>query len=264
MGMSPKISLVTISYNQGRFLEECIKSVIEQGYPPHEYIVVDPGSTDGSRDIVDRYRSRITAVVFEKDNGPADGLNKGFSHATGDILGFINADDRLVPGALAYVRDYFARNPNVDVLGGAIRIIDEAGAPSMRKRTSDRFRPADYAAGTCTICQQATFFRRAVFLGVGGFNRENRISWDGELMVDMAMRGAKFATVNKVLGDFRVYRQSITGSGKYRNAQLEDLQRIRKKMRDAKWNVYGQTETAIRRVLYKINPVRHLAYLLAR
>src|SRR6202171_6644991 len=95
-----RVSIVTISFNQAPFLERAIRSVVEQDYPDIEYIVVDPGSTDGSRDIIERYRSRISQVIYEPDHGPADGLNKGFASATGDIFGSINADDAFLPGAV--------------------------------------------------------------------------------------------------------------------------------------------------------------------
>ncbi len=89
-----KVSIVTISFNQAEFLERAMRSVLTQDYPDVEYIVVDPGSTDGSRALITAQGSRIKAIL-EKDNGPADGLNKGFASATGEIFGYINADDAL-------------------------------------------------------------------------------------------------------------------------------------------------------------------------
>ncbi|HSN21662.1 MAG TPA: glycosyltransferase [Usitatibacter sp.] len=83
----PRITMVTISFNQARYLEACIGSVLAQGYPDLEYIVVDAGSTDGSRDIVARYAGRLAAAILEPDAGPADGLNKGFARATGEVFG---------------------------------------------------------------------------------------------------------------------------------------------------------------------------------
>ena len=94
-----RVSIVTISFNQAEFLERAIRSVIEQDYPDVEYIVVDPGSTDGSREIIEKYRSRISKVILEPDTGPANGLNKGFAAATGEIFGYINADDAFLPKA---------------------------------------------------------------------------------------------------------------------------------------------------------------------
>src|SRR5450432_3341584 len=96
-----KVSIVTISFNQAAYLEEAIRSVLDQDHPLVEYIVVDPGSTDGSRDIIERYRGRIAKVLYEPDQGPADGLNHGFAHATGDVFACLNADDLLLPRAVS-------------------------------------------------------------------------------------------------------------------------------------------------------------------
>src|SRR5262249_40445872 len=144
------------------------------------YIVVDPGSTDGSRRLIRRHGAALDRVVFQPDAGPADGLNLGFAQATGEVLAYVNADDRLAPGALSFVRDWFAAHPDADVLCGAIRLIDERGRASLRRRTADRFDLARYASGICTVGQQGTFFRRRVFERCGGFNRDNRVTWDGE------------------------------------------------------------------------------------
>ena len=91
-----KVSIVTISFNQARFLRRAITSVLSQDYPDIEYIVVDPGSTDGSREIINAYGPRLASVIFDPDDGPADGLNRGFQLATGDVLAYINADDALL------------------------------------------------------------------------------------------------------------------------------------------------------------------------
>ncbi len=128
-----KFSIVTISFNQGRFLERTIRSVIAQKGVDLEYIVVDPGSTDDSREIIERYRRDITRVVFEKDRGPADGLNKGFACASGEIYGYLNADDVFEPGALRRVAAYFERLPDVDVVCGHCWVTDfERCAPQAR------------------------------------------------------------------------------------------------------------------------------------
>jgi glycosyltransferase involved in cell wall biosynthesis len=97
-----RISIVTISFNQGKFLRQCIDSILTQTDCDVEYIVVDPGSTDGSRALIESYGDRIIKV-FEPDEGPADGLNQGFKCATGEIYGFVNADDYLLPGSLKHV-----------------------------------------------------------------------------------------------------------------------------------------------------------------
>src|SRR5271170_7307769 len=110
--MTSRVSIVTVSFNQASFLERAIRSVLEQDYPDIEYIVVDPGSTDGSRDIIDRYRSQISKIILEPDTGPANGLNKGFAAASGNIFGYINADDAYLPGAIAKAVSAFRARPD--------------------------------------------------------------------------------------------------------------------------------------------------------
>lgn len=257
-----RISVVTISFNQARFLEECIRSVLDQGVPGVEYIVVDPGSTDGSREIIRRYADRIARVILEPDRGPADGLNKGFARATGNVFGYVNSDDRLAPGALAFVQKYFDARGDVDVLCSAIRIIDERGRRKLRARTSDRFDLADYAAGVCTVGQQATFIRRQAFEAAGGFNIDNRICWDGELLVDMALNGARFATERTVLGDFRVYPGTLTGSNTFESPQYHAIrERLVARMRDRGVKLHSPVATWLRRVAYKLDVRRHWRYL---
>lgn len=207
-----KVSIVTISYNQARFLEQAIRSVIEQDYPDVEYIVVDPGSTDGSREIIERYRDRIDRIIFEPDKGPADGLNKGFAQATGDVFGFINSDDYLLPGALTTVASAFAAAPNKDVLSGHAVIVDAVGR-QVNRLYSRRYSPIQQVYGAATLAQQSTFFKAEAFRRAGGFNPENRVAWDGELWLDLALSGSKFGRIPEFLSAFRIYPGSITGGG---------------------------------------------------
>jgi glycosyltransferase involved in cell wall biosynthesis len=209
-----KFSIVTISFNQARFLERAIRSVIEQEYPDIEYIVVDSGSSDGSRTIIERYRDRITEVIFEPDNGPADGLNKGFSHATGEIYGYLNGDDMLLPGTINKVANYFDKNKTIDVLSGHCYLVDEKES-ILHKVFSHNFDLRRYYAGLCVLVQPSTFFRSYIFRKTNKFNVQNNISWDGELAIDLAMQGARFAVVHDYLSCFRVYSKSISGSPEY-------------------------------------------------
>ncbi|RMH35842.1 MAG: glycosyltransferase [Nitrospirae bacterium] len=229
MGRGMKVSIVTISYNQARFLEETIRSVIEQDYPEIEYIVVDPGSTDGSREIIERYRDRIDHIIFEPDEGPADGLNKGFAKATGEIFGFLNADDLLLPGAVRRVVDYFRRYPEIDVVSGHGYKIDSAGN-IIGKTYSHRFRPRDYVFGACVLVQQSTFFRNSAFRQAGGFNKGNRVSWDGELWFDMGMAGCKFGRMHTFLSAFRMHPDSITVSGRLSHLEKGIKEKMAKRL----------------------------------
>jgi glycosyltransferase involved in cell wall biosynthesis len=260
----PTISIVTLSYNQGRFLDDCIESVLMQKSAGVDYIVVDPGSSDNSREILERHAPRIDRIILDPDEGPADGLNKGFACAAGEIYGYINADDRLAPGAIEFVRAFFARRPEVDVLCGAIRIIDEHGQASLRGRTSDNFDVRRYAARLCNIAQQATFFRRSAFAKVGGFNFANRVAWDGELLADMALVNARFVRIRKVLGDFRVYRGTISNSDGYLPKLEHYYDGIERKLVEHGLRPYSPSARKLGRMLKKMNILRYAEQVILR
>jgi len=221
----PKISIVTISYNQCRFLERAIRSVLDQDYPSVEYIVVDPGSTDGSRDIIERYRSRIAKVILEPDEGPVDGLNKGFAAATGDICGYINADDEFLPGTFSKVAKEFAAAPQTDVVYGHGYKVDADGGVLRRVRSAP-FSLWRYVYGAGVVVQQSTFFRRSAFAAAGGFNPANRACWDGELLVKMAQSGSRFKRVEDYWSLFRIHDQSISGTGRLEERYFRESARI--------------------------------------
>lgn len=264
MAQELSISIVTISFNQGKFLRECIESVASQKRAGiDQYIVVDPGSTDGSREVIDASVALIDCLILERDNGPSDGLNKGFALATGDIYGYINADDRLAPGAMQFVRDFFAQNPSIDVLLGSIRMINEEGDAGFRKRSSDRFDVAKHVQGFCNVFQQGTFFRRTAFSRAGGFHPSSAC-WDSELVVDMALAGCRFRTVNRVLGDFRLYPTSISGSGRLYDRWQADLVRIRRKVVERGVRLYPQGLASVLYWCHRLSPMRQLRYLVAR
>jgi glycosyltransferase involved in cell wall biosynthesis len=204
-----KISLVTISFNQAPYLEQALRSVLDQDHPDLEYIVVDPGSTDGSRDIIERYRHRLAQVILEPDKGPADGLNKGFAAASGDVFGYLNSDDLLLPGALARVAGAFREHPAADLVYGHGYVIDRAGRV-LRRNRSDRFSLRRSAYGNSIIMQQAAFWRRQAFAAVGGFNAGNRLSWDGEFWIDLALAGKRFQRMDEYWAGFRAHDASIT------------------------------------------------------
>lgn len=207
-----KFSIVTISYNQAEFIERTIQSVIGQNGVELEYIVVDPGSTDGSRDIITRYAGRMAHVIFEPDAGPADGLNKGFALATGELCGYLNSDDMFEPDALSRVAEFFRRHPHVDVACGHAWITDRHDV-RIRKVWSDPFRRRFVAAGAAVQIQPSTFFRKTAFDRSGGFNVLNRSNWDGELLVDMFRNGARISIINEFLSSYRLHEVSITNSG---------------------------------------------------
>ncbi|MBO6783465.1 MAG: glycosyltransferase [Alphaproteobacteria bacterium] len=219
-----KVSVVTLSFNQAPYLERAIRSVIEQDHDDIEYIVVDPGSTDGSREIIERYRDRIATVITEPDKGPPDGLNNGFAAATGDVYAYMNADDAFLPGAIGEAVAAFGKYPDADVIVGHGYIVDGHGRP-VRHFRSAPFTPWRFAHGAAVVMQQSTFFRASAFKATDGFNIDNRTSWDAELLLDMGLAGAKVKVVEGDWSIFAIYADSISGSQRMGDESLVNHRR---------------------------------------
>ena len=227
-----KFSIVTISFNQAKYLGACIQSVISQNRELFEYIVVDPGSTDESRHIIDQSKDHIHTVIFEKDKGPADGLNKGFAKASGDYLLFINADDFLLPGALNKISKLLEHHKLPEILLCAGWLIDQNGDP-IRRLFSTRFSNRGLVNHRAALFQQGMVMRRDLFNLIGGFNQENRTCWDFELLVDGIKNGAKPSLSTSRVAAFRIHHESIS-SGHF-GAEMDirfanDLARIHDKL----------------------------------
>lgn len=220
-----RVSIVTISFNQERFLSDCLDSIRAQRDIDLDYIVVDPGSTDGSRDLINAVGPLVTHRVFEKDDGPADGLNRGFALATGTVFGFLNADDVLLPGALAHASQFLEQHPEVDVVSGHGFMLNERGQ-IVRRAYSDAMDLSAYALGARVLFQQGTFFRASAFNAIGGFNVSNRLCWDGELFGDMAAAGLRFALTNRFLGGFRIHSTNLTGTARFRCEYVRYRQKL--------------------------------------
>jgi glycosyltransferase involved in cell wall biosynthesis len=258
-----RISIVTISLNQAQFLPTTLASTVGQLGRDDEYVVVDPGSSDGSRRIISEHASVDQRIkpLFQADSGPADGLNQGFAQTTGDILAYINADDFLLSGALPFVRRFFSTHPNVDVLIGSIKIARPNGKTWLRGRVADRPTLPRLAAGVFQYYQQGTFFRRECFSRSGGFNPENRTCWDRELIIDLALGGARIAVSSRPLGAFRIHPASITGSARSNDRYILDIKRLQQKIREQIEMQASPFATRILKFEAKANPFRWLLQL---
>ncbi|CAN1494301.1 WcaA Glycosyltransferases involved in cell wall biogenesis [Burkholderiaceae bacterium] len=220
-----KVSIVTISFNQSKYIEKAILSIIGQKDIDLEYIVVDPGSTDGSRNIIEKYRNSISKIIYEKDKGPADGLNKGFIQSHGDILGFINSDDMLMPNSLEKVINFFKNYSKTDVLLGRGYIINEDDK-LIRYIIPNEFSVRKFVTGGFQFIQQSMFFRKSAFENCGGFNIYNKTCWDGELLLDMGISGCNIVCSGDELGLFRIHENSITSTGRLNEQYLLDRNRL--------------------------------------
>ena len=212
-----KISVVMPNRNGERFLEEAIRSVLRERElgVDLEYILADGGSTDGSMDIVGAYRDRIDVLLTEPDDGPADAINRGLSKATGDIVCWLNADDRYCPGALKRVIQTMSDNPGRALSFGHCRIIDEAGAETRSGITwfKECFYPL---SGRFTIqcinyiSQPAMFFRRAAFGEAGPLRLDLKAAWDYDLILRLWAQGGAVRIDPPALADFRWHATSIS------------------------------------------------------
>ena len=204
---SPLVSIVTPSYNQAPFLEATLRSVLDQDYPNIEYILVDGGSTDGSREIIERYAERLAWWVSEKDQGQTDAINKGFARANGQILAWLNSDDTYLPGAVSQAVAALQAHPEAGMVYGDANLIDEAG------RAIGKFpaRQTDYRRlrrGYVHIPQQASFFRATLWRRVGPLDPSFYFAMDYDLWVRLASR-APLLYVPSLWANFRLH-----GAGK--------------------------------------------------
>jgi glycosyltransferase involved in cell wall biosynthesis len=227
-----RLSIVTISFNQVRYLAECLTSVLGQKTDAVEFIVVDPGSKDGSRELLEAHRDRIDHLILEPDNGPADGLNRGFAAATGSHGYFINADDFVLPGGIARLIRFWRDNPGADVGLCEAWLVDGDSQPlrGLRQSPVSLTRILD---GRSITVQQGLSFSMDMFRRVGGFCEENRSSWDTELLFDFTLAGARVAYGRERIGAFRIHSDSLTGgaAGQMHNERLRrDHERMRRRL----------------------------------
>lgn len=229
----PKISIITPSFNQVKFLEQTIKSILNQEYKNYEYIIMDGGSSDGSLEIIKKYADKLAYFESKPDKGQADAIYRGFQIASGEILCWVNSDDLLLPGALMKVAKWFKENPDKNWVTGGTIIIDENGLIFRDKRGAPLFNMGAKVGKIELLYfghpfnQPASFWRKDFFLKVNGFDRQLNFCFDYDLFLKFAMI-ERSGRIKDLLAKFRYHADSKSST----------LREIRNKENQLLWKKY--------------------------
>ena len=215
----PKITIVTPSYNQGNFLERTIKSVLNQNYPGLEYIIFDGASKDGSVEIIKKYQSHLAFWQSAPDRGQSHAIIKGFERSSGEVLGWLNSDDVLLPNALSLVGAFFKRHPEIDVVYGDSYTIDENDR-ILRETRSVKFNKFAFLTSAFSLHQASIFWRRAIYFKSRGVNKDDHLTLDRDLWLAFFQSGARFKHLPKPLACFRYYPATKTAQNAEKIADL--------------------------------------------
>ena len=203
----PKISIITPSFNQGKYIEETIQSIINQNYPNLEYIIIDGGSKDSTVEIIRKYEEKIDYWISEPDNGQSHAINKGFKKATGEIINWINSDDLLASDALFKIADAFIKNPDAQfIYGQNVHIKNNKNCPLVKNPKSNL--PAHYFYGF-PYAQQACFYKYSLLVKYGYIDENYSFTMDYDLFVRFAAH-IKFHQIDNLISYFRWHDESKT------------------------------------------------------
>lgn len=230
----PKISIVTPSFNQGKYIEETIRSVLLQNYPNLEYIIIDGGSTDETLSIIKKYEPWITYWVSEADRGQSHAINKGLEKCTGEIFNWLNSDDWYTPNALFEVAKVFMENGKIQFVSGYENHVYQDGKVNLY---TGSFITAsiDETIEFCEVSQPSTFFRLAAIKKVNGVSEDLHYIMDGEMWVKLLLQYGQehFVKIKTLLVNFRFHANSKTVSNSLlnnflfeRSSIILDLQRF--------------------------------------
>lgn len=256
--MNLSVSVVTPSYNQGRFIERTIQSVLEQDVPSLEYVVVDGASTDGTVDILKKYDGQLR-WVSEKDSGQTEAVNKGIQASKGDIIGWLNSDDIYYPGALLEVIRLFEKCPQVEVVYGEADHIDENDQIIETYYTENW----DYQRlkNICFLCQPAVFFRRKLVEKVGLLDENLKYCMDYEYWLRLGAE-VPFRRIKKKLAGSRMYQENKTlGERLAVHKEINNMFYERMNFVPDKW-IYNYAHAFVdRKILDRRKPINNLRYV---
>lgn len=204
----PRVSVVTPSYNQGQFLEETIRSVLLQGYPDIEYIIMDGGSTDVSPEIIRTYETWLALWVSEPDRGQTHAINTGWSQATGEIFAYINADDSYLPGTVSTIAHEFTTASQVGMVYGTALIVNEEGQ-AVREWEAEPFDVVPMLTKGNIVPQSASFFSKDAVRSAGPLNEDWKLIMDYDFSIRVGMQFPSVC-VDHTLATFRAHPDAKT------------------------------------------------------
>ncbi len=206
------VSIITPTFNRGKFLEENILSIKGQNYSNIEHIVVDGGSTDNSIDILKKYEKTYNLKwVSERDNGCADAMNKGFKMATGDVFCWLDSDDIYLPGTIRKIAEIFKKRPDIDVVFGDIYFANQNGKiEGCIKHTKFDIEALIYVG--MVLSPQATFWRKSIGQKIGIFDTKFLRIADADFFIRMGLFGANFYHLRDFLSIYRLHSEQLTKS----------------------------------------------------
>jgi len=203
----PRITVVTPSFNQGRFIEQTIQSVINQNYPNLEYIIIDGGSADNSLEIIKKYGNYLTFWESKKDQGQSDAIGKGFRRATGKLISWLNSDDMYFPGSLFKIAKAYLKNPKASIYSGGVAfgesngLIVNCSVPSLSLKIFSK-------RGIFGYAQPSSFFNVETYKLSGGIDQSLYMRMDNDLMFRMLALNSNTVVIKDILGFFRFHGES--------------------------------------------------------
>lgn len=198
MIVEPKISVITISFNSEKYIEECIQSVVNQPYENKEYIVIDGGSTDNTIEIINKYKDKISYFISEPDKGISDAFNKGIKASTGDLIGILNSDDFMMPDALSKIASNYS--PEIEIYRGHSITWDEKLNKKYQDYPNDRFKMIPFEP---RMCHESAYITKEAYLKFGVYKVDLKYLMDLDLFVRMYNAGIKSKFIDVCVITFR-------------------------------------------------------------